>query len=150
MTFHFRFLFFHKLCTQRRLTLSYGMVSELLNVEACTWRSTSRDKPGGDTVYKRVRMGKTAADQLRQVIVPRLIQVVGDVKSQRLSVDAVLAYLQRQLLPFDDQLLRAMFAEADFKHKGSLAVGPLTGALQGRYFHDFQDLRKLGCLVRSD
>ncbi len=78
------------------------------------------------------RMGQTAADQLRQIIVPDLIQLVGDVKVQRVSVDAVLAYLRRQQLLFDEQLLRAMFAEADFKHEGSLAVGPLTGALQGR------------------
>ncbi len=78
-------------------------------------------------------MGQTAADQLRQIIVPDLMQVVGDVKVQRVSVEAVLAYLRRQQLLFDDQLLRDMFAEADFKHEGSLATGPLTGALQGRY-----------------
>lgn len=78
-------------------------------------------------------MGQTAADQLRQIIVPDLMQLVGDVKVQRVSVEAVLAYLRRQQLLFEEQLLRDMFAEADFKHEGSLAVGPLTGALQGRY-----------------
>ena len=77
-------------------------------------------------------MGQTAADQLRQVIVPDLLQLVGDAKVQRVSADAVLAYLQRQQLIFDEQLLCSMFNEADFKHEGSLAVGPLTGALQGR------------------
>ena len=34
---------------------------------------------------------------------------------------------------FDEHLLRSMFTEADFKHEGSLGVGPLTGAIQGRY-----------------
>ena len=78
-------------------------------------------------------MGQTAADQLRQIIVPDFMQLVGDVKVQRVSVEAVLAYLRRQQLLFDEQVLRDMFAEADFKHEGSLATGPLTGALQGRY-----------------
>jgi len=81
-------------------------------------------------------MGQTAADQLRQIIVPDLMQLVGDVKVQRVSVDAVLTYLRRQQLLFDEQLLHDMFAEADFKHEGSLATGPLTGALQGRYARD--------------
>ena len=78
-------------------------------------------------------MGQTAADQLRQIILPDLMQLVGDVKVQRVSVDAVLTYLRRPQLLFDEQLLRDMFGEADFKHQGSLATGPLTGALQGRY-----------------
>ncbi|DBA98841.1 TPA: hypothetical protein ACH3X1_014603 [Trebouxia sp. C0004] len=78
-------------------------------------------------------MGQTAADQLRQIIVPDLMQLVGDVKVHRVSVEAVLAYLRRQQLLFDEQLLRNMFAEADFKNEGSLATGPLTGALQGRF-----------------
>lgn len=78
-------------------------------------------------------MGQTAADQLRQIIVPDLIRLAGDVKVQRVSASGVLAYLQRQQLIFDEQLLRSMFNEADFKNEGSLGVGPLTGAIQGRY-----------------
>ena len=78
-------------------------------------------------------MGQTAADQMRQILVPDLIKLVGDTKLQCVSADAVLAYLRRQQLLFDEQLLRSMFAEADFKHEGSLGVGPLTGAIQGRY-----------------
>lgn len=78
-------------------------------------------------------MGQTAADQLRQIIVPDLIKLVGDIKVQRVSAENVMAYLQRQQLHFDEQLLRSMFTEADFKHEGSLAIGPLTGAIQGRY-----------------
>lgn len=78
-------------------------------------------------------MGQSAADQLRQVIIPDLIQQVGDVKSQRFSADAVLAYLSRQQLWFDKQTLQSMVDEADFKHEGSLAVGPLVAAIQGRY-----------------
>lgn len=78
-------------------------------------------------------MGRTAADQLRQVIVPDLLRRVGDIKVQRVSASGVSAYLHRQHLIFDDLLLRDMFDEADFKHEGSLGVGPLTGAIQGRY-----------------
>lgn len=78
-------------------------------------------------------MGQTAADQLRQIIVPDLIRLAGDVKVQRVSASGVLAYLQRQQLIFEEQLLRSMFNEADFKNEGSLGVGPLTGAIQGRY-----------------
>lgn len=78
-------------------------------------------------------MGQTAADQLRQIIVPDLIRLVGDIKVQRVSASGVLAYLHRQQLMFDEQLLCSMFDEADFKHEGSLGLGPLTGAIQGRY-----------------
>ena len=78
-------------------------------------------------------MGQTAADQLRQVIVPDLIGLVGDIKVQRVSASGVIAYLARQQLFFDQQLLHNMFDEADFKHEGSLGLGPLTGAIQGRY-----------------
>lgn len=78
-------------------------------------------------------MGQTAADQLRQVIVPDLVRLVGDIKVQRVSPSGVTAYLHRQQLIFDEQLLLSMFVEADFKHEGSLGVGPLTGAIQGRY-----------------
>ena len=78
-------------------------------------------------------MGQTAADQLKQVIVPDLIRLVGDSKVQRVSANGVIAYLHRQQLIFDEQLLHNMFDEADFKHEGSLAIGPLTGAIQGRY-----------------
>ena len=99
-------------------------------------------------------MGQTAADQLRQIVVPDLMQLVGDVKVQRVSVEAVLAYLRRQQLLFDEQLLRDMFAEADFKHEGSLATGPLTGALQGRYRRVYRAQLRLCsftnvCLIRQ-
>lgn len=77
-------------------------------------------------------MGQTAADQLRQIVLPDLVRLVGDVKLQRVSADGVVAYLHRQQLSFDEHLLRNMFDEADFKHEGSLGVGPLTGAIQGR------------------
>ncbi|KAL3135980.1 hypothetical protein ABBQ32_007021 [Trebouxia sp. C0010 RCD-2024] len=78
-------------------------------------------------------MGQTAADQLRQIVLPDLVRLVGDVKLQRVSADGVVAYLHRQQLSFDEHLLRNMFDEADFKHEGSLGVGPLTGAIQGRF-----------------
>lgn len=99
-------------------------------------------------------MGQTAADQLRQIVVPDLMQLVGDVKVQRVSVEAVLAYLRRQQLLFDEQLLRNMFAEADFRHEGSLATGPLTGALQGRYRQVYRAQLRLCsftnvCLIRQ-
>ena len=77
-------------------------------------------------------MGQTAADQLRQIVIPELVRLVGDIKVQRVSADGVIAYLHRQQLVFDEQVLRSMFYEADFKHEGSLGVGPLTGAIQGR------------------
>ena len=50
-------------------------------------------------------MGLTATEQLRHVIVPHLLHLVGDVKTQRVSVDHVLAYLQRQQLHVDEQML---------------------------------------------
>lgn len=78
-------------------------------------------------------MGQTAADQLRQIILPDLIKLVGDIKVQRVSAESVAAYLRRQQLLFDESMLHSMFDEADFKHEGSLPVGPLTGAIQGRY-----------------
>ena len=77
-------------------------------------------------------MGQTAADQLRQIVIPDLVRLVGDVKAQRVSAGGVVAYLHRQQQIFDEQLLRNMFDEADYKHEGSLGVGPLTGAIQGR------------------
>lgn len=77
-------------------------------------------------------MGQTAADQLRQIVIPDLVRLVGDVKAQRVSAGGVIAYLHRQQQIFDEQLLRNMFDEADYKHEGSLGVGPLTGAIQGR------------------
>ena len=91
------------------------------------------DTQGLDEYKRAYKMGQTAAEQLRHVIVPHLVQLVGDVKTQRVSVDLVLAYLQRQQLFIDEQMLRSMFAEADFKHENSLAIGPLSGAIQGRY-----------------
>lgn len=78
-------------------------------------------------------MGQTAADQLRQIILPDLIKLVGDIKVQRVSAESVAAYLRRQQLLFDESMLHSMFDEADFKHEGSLPVGPLTGAIQGRF-----------------
>lgn len=77
-------------------------------------------------------MGQTAADQLRQIVIPDLVRLVGDVKAQRVSAGGVIACLHRQQQIFDEQLLRNMFDEADYKHEGSLGVGPLTGAIQGR------------------
>ena len=78
-------------------------------------------------------MGQIAADQLRQIIIPDLVRLVGDAKLQRVSAGGVMSYLHRQQLFFDEQLLRNMFDEGDFKHEGYLGVGPLTGAIQGRY-----------------
>ena len=46
---------------------------------------------------------KTGLEQLRQCIVPDLVAGVGDTKSQRLSADMVLSFLQQRALVFDSQ-----------------------------------------------
>ena len=78
-------------------------------------------------------MGQRATDQLRQIVIPDLLQRVGDLQTQRVSLQSLSTYLRRQQLYCDEAILQAMFDEADFRHEGSLAVGPLAAAIQGRY-----------------
>ena len=69
---------------------------------------------------------------LRQLVVPELLKVVGDPKSNTIEAHAVVAYAERQGLLLDKQQVLDMFAEADFKHEGRLGVMQLVGALEGR------------------
>ncbi|KAG1668834.1 hypothetical protein FOA52_004928 [Chlamydomonas sp. UWO 241] len=66
-------------------------------------------------------------------VIPALLHKVGDVKVQRLAVWMVEAYLERHVLVFDKELLRRMFAEADYKEEGSLNPRALSAAISGRY-----------------
>ena len=70
--------------------------------------------------------------QFRQLLVPELLQLVGDPKSNTVEAHNVVAYAGRQRLLLDKQQVLDMFAEADFKHEGRLGVMQLVGALEGR------------------
>lgn len=77
-------------------------------------------------------MGQKAADQLRQILVPDLLTLVGDPKTRLVTAEHVQQYLQHHQLIFDETKLRSMFAEADFKKENGLSLGPLVAAVQGR------------------
>ena len=80
-------------------------------------------------------MGQKGADQLRQILVPDLQSLVGNPKTSLVTVDLVQSYLQSSQLMFDQQLVRSMFEEADFKREGGLSSGALIAAIQGRSAH---------------
>lgn len=82
--------------------------------------------------YARVAMVQKVADQLRQVLVPDLQQLVGDPQTHLVTLNLVQRYLQQNQLIFDEQTLRSMFAEADFRKESGLSSGSLAAALQGR------------------
>ena len=77
-------------------------------------------------------MGQKAADQLRQILVPDLLLLVGDPQTHLVTAAQVQRYLQHNQLIFDGNTLTGMFAEADFKKEGGLSSGPLIAAIQGR------------------
>ena len=77
-------------------------------------------------------MGQKAADQLRQILVPDLLTLVGDPKTHLVTAELVQQYLRLHQLIFDDTSLRSMFAEADFKKENGLSLGSLVAAIQGR------------------
>lgn len=70
--------------------------------------------------------------QFRQLLVPELLKLVGDPKSNTIEAHTVVAYAERRGLLLDKQQVLDMFAEADFKHEGRLGVMQLVGALEGR------------------
>ena len=70
--------------------------------------------------------------QFRQLLVPELLKLVGDPKSNTIEAHTVVAYAGRLRLLLDKQQVLDMFAEADFKHEGRLGVMQLVGALEGR------------------
>lgn len=49
----------------------------------------------------------------------------------RLTLDMVERYLDKHVLIFDKDLLKSLFAEADFRGEGSLDVRALKAALSG-------------------
>jgi hypothetical protein len=55
----------------------------------------------------------------------------GDPKSGRITVKGVEAYLDKNVLVFDRELLANLFAEADFRREGSLDARALKAALSG-------------------
>lgn len=77
-------------------------------------------------------MGQKAADQLRQIIIPDLLSLIGDPQTHLVTAARVQRYLQHNQLVFDGNTLADMFAEADFKNEGGLSSGPLIAAIQGR------------------
>lgn len=60
-----------------------------------------------------------------------LLLQCGDVKAGRISVQMVERYLDKNVLVFNRDLLRDMFAEADFRKEGSLDVRALKASLSG-------------------
>ena len=77
-------------------------------------------------------MGQKAADQLRQILIPDLLSLIGDPHTHLVTPELVQRYLQHNQLIFDDNTKADMFAEADFKNEGGLSSGPLIAAIQGR------------------
>ena len=73
-----------------------------------------------------------ASVQFRQLLLPELLRLVGDPKSNTIEAHTVVAYAERRGLLLDKQQVLDMFAEADFKHEGRLGVMQLVGALEGR------------------
>ena len=55
----------------------------------------------------------------------------GDVKAARMSILMVERYLDKHVLVFNRDLLKDLFAEADFRKEGSLDVRALKAALSG-------------------
>jgi len=82
-------------------------------------------------------------------VLPELIRKCGDVKSGRITVQGVEAFLDQNVLIFDRTLVKNLFAEADFKQEGSLNALALKAALSARYpkrqLH--REWRKLAALL---
>ncbi|KAJ9522405.1 hypothetical protein QJQ45_008301 [Haematococcus lacustris] len=57
----------------------------------------------------------------------------GDVKSGRVTIAGVEAYLDKNVLVFDRDMLRNLFNEADHKKEGSLDARAIKAALTARY-----------------
>mmetsp|Transcript_14429 Transcript_14429/g.39090 ORF Transcript_14429/g.39090 Transcript_14429/m.39090 type:complete len:380 (+) Transcript_14429:236-1375(+) len=71
--------------------------------------------------------------ELEGEVIPELIRRCGDVKAARISLSMVERYLDKNVLVFNRDLLKDLFAEADFRKEGSLDVRALKAALSGRY-----------------
>ncbi|GFR52102.1 hypothetical protein Agub_g14615 [Astrephomene gubernaculifera] len=80
------------------------------------------------------RKGKGPAPlHLDSQVIPTLVRKVGDWKTGRISQAMCEAYLDRNTLVFDRELLTKMFTEADYQKEGSLDTRALTIAISGRF-----------------
>lgn len=54
---------------------------------------------------------------------------MGDQKSGRLNADMVIGWAIRKRVILDHDIIRNMFAEADYKHEGSISTAQFRAAL---------------------